>query len=135
MRIGFDLAKEKIGINPQDSAAGTVNGGAIDLLSFEQSDKAVALCQCGAASGTPTTQSVTFKLQHCDTSGGTYVDVTDGGADAMTADNSVDKIPFQPSALKRYVRLVSVVAFTGGTTPAIEVAGTFLFDGLKVEKE
>lgn len=108
-------------LSPQsDSGGSAVNGAAIDRMGY---DSLVATVITGAISGSPTTTSMAVKVQHCDTSGGTYADVTDATA-TITAADSVAEINVDCRALKRYVRVTETTTFSGGSTPAVLVGGT-----------
>lgn len=57
------------------------------------------------------------KLQHSDTSGGTYTDVTGGAFARVTnAAASHQEITLNADSFKRYVKVSSIL---GGTTPAV----------------
>lgn len=128
------ILKAAIGIEPQSSAAGTVNGGWHSLRS-NRPLSCVIHGQTGQATGTPTTQSVTYKLQDAadDGSGsvdaGTAADFTGGGGTAITADSSDDEIDVDLKGARDYVRVVGTVAFTGGSTPEQLIASTIVFGG------
>lgn len=87
----------------------------------------------GAATGTPTTLSVTAKLQHsADNSNWDDVvadDVNPTVQVALTAVNTQGFFAIDASRLRRYVRLVFTVAFTGGSTPNILMDAKFMAGG------
>jgi hypothetical protein len=112
-------AKFVTGIPPTAPAAGTVNGAAIDRMGFAN---CVVEVEVGAVTGAPTTQTLDVKVQHSDTSGGTYADFVPGAAGTgavaqLTAINTRKRKSIDLRAAKRFVRLVAVTAFTGGTAP------------------
>lgn len=118
--------KNQVGTVPAASAAGTVNGTGVDRLGFAF---AVLEAQTGATTGTPTTQTVDCKLQHSDASGSGYTDVTGGAVAQITAINTRKRKTIDLRPLKRYVRVVTVTAFTGGTTPTIANVCTLQLSG------
>jgi hypothetical protein len=126
----------KAGLAPIALSAGASNGGAINRTGF-QSCKLV--CSVGAATGSPTAQSVTTKLQHSATSGGTYADYTDpdtgavAACAAVIADDSTAELNVNLKGAYNYIRTVETVAFTGGTTPAIVSAPMVILGGATVE--
>lgn len=119
-------------ITPVDTTAATVaSAAAVDRKGF---DEITLVGQVGAASGSPSAQSVIFKVQDSADGSTDWTDVADGTAAALTAD--ADTVVLRvPSAynLRRYVRLVAVVSFTGGSSPAIEVAGHLALSGAHQE--
>lgn len=113
-------------IAPQASAAATLTGATIDALASGANlyTDALAVLSIGASANTPTTITIASKLQHSDDNFTTPVDVT-GIAQTVTGTNAamintVHKLPaYSPRALKRYRRWVSVITFTGGSSPTI----------------
>ena len=58
------MMKMEIGIDPEDSAPATINGAAIDRRSATGSGASAVLhVACGAATGSPSPQTVDGKLQ------------------------------------------------------------------------
>ena len=120
--------ENKLGVVPAARSAGASNGTGFDKAGA-LSCKLVVLT--GAATGTPTTQSATAKIQHSDDNS-TFADYTppDGSASvAVTAVDSTGSVDVDLSGAKQYIRVVMTTAFTGGTTPtllsaaAVELAG------------
>ena len=72
----------RVGISPKNSTAATTNGTGFDRTGFLSCALHVA---CGAATGTPTTQSVIGKIQDS-ADNSTFADVTGATAAALTAD-------------------------------------------------
>lgn len=125
-------AKIKIvpGVPPAATrSAATVNGSAIDRRSLEVSGggqwlEGNLILEVGAAAGAPTTISVTAKLQESADGSTGWTDVTDrdrieASSLVVTAENTLTLLGFRCPGLKRYIRPVLVVAFTGGTSPTI----------------
>lgn len=140
-------------------AAGTITGSTIDRMAAtptQPSDvvaytavndaagvynSAVVCINTGACTGTPDTQSTTFKVQHGTKSDGSdmedvpataYIDYNGSSATPPTiaADNTAANIAVNLEGLGRYIRVVATLAFTGGTTPKqFVVASAALGDG------
>lgn len=115
------------GLVPLSRSAGAANGSAIDLLASNSPagpyNAGLVILETGAATGGPTAQSVTVKIQESADGSTGWTDVTDlAEVEAATvvsdADNQVKTLAFYPTALKQYIRVVATTAFTGGTTPA-----------------
>lgn len=107
------------GTPPADSAAGTVTGAAIDRLGFSSM---VLEAETGAVTGAPSAQTLDAKVTHCDTSGGSYTDFVPGAAGSgavaqITAASTRKRKSIDLSGAKQYLKIVTVTAFTGGTTP------------------
>jgi hypothetical protein len=80
----------------------------------------------GAAAGSPTSFSVTAKLQECATSGGTYTDVAD--TETAIAAAGVTAIPFANADRKAYLKVVLTPAFSGGTTPSVPAGAEVVYE-------
>jgi hypothetical protein len=114
-------------IKVQSSAAATINGPSIDRLGFHS---AVIEHICGDATGSPSAQSVASKLQHSDATGSGFADVSPAVAPAaLTANDTEAEVNVDLSGLKRYIRVVTTVSFTAGTSPAIPVAAVVVLGG------
>ena len=100
---------EVLNLLPNDVLASTAVGSAVDIQTFEGSAAIMLLAEAGGSGVV-----YTIKLTECDTSGGTYTDVTGGAFDATTANTaSVQKIYLNLSELKQYLKVSSTVS--GGT--------------------
>jgi hypothetical protein len=114
--------KLAIGTPAGDIAAGTVTGAAIDRTGF---DSMVLHAQTGAVAGAPDTQTVDTKVTHCDTSGGSYTDwqpegtAASGAVAQITAANTRKRKSMSLKGAKQFLKIVTVTAFTGGTSPKI----------------
>lgn len=82
----------------------------------------------GTATGSPTAQSVTYKLQSgtatdgsdmADIPAAAYIDFNGSSAtaSALTADSASAFIGVNLEGLGRYIRVIATLAFTGGITP------------------
>lgn len=120
------------GVFPQSAAAGTINGSSIDRTQHNLPGSCVLHQVTGAESGAPTTASVQTKLQHSpdnstwsDYQIGTTVQETA----ALTAANTENTAAIDLTGAYRFIQPVTIVAFTGGTSPAIEVAAGVILGG------
>lgn len=137
--IGSQI-KPVVGIVSQSTAAAAVNGAAIDRTGLSGAGNGYFLsatlhAQTGAATGTPTTTAVTYKIQDSvDTTSGDFADSVDaqGNALAMTAlaASTDGRLDFDLSGLKRYIRVVATAAFTGGSSPAVQIAASVILGGV-----
>ncbi len=100
---------EVLNVLPSDVVTATGVGSAIDLLDYE-GDIAVSLD--AEAGGGSVTYAV--KLTECDTSGGTYTDISGGGFTTSGANAAVtEKISINTDSIKRFIKASVTVA--GGT--------------------
>lgn len=107
--------------------AGNDDGPVVDRQGFYSCVIGVAT---GEASGAPDTQSVIAKLQHGDDAdGGDMADFTGGASDAVTTDDGVAQKNINLADAKRYVRVRTVTAFSGGSTPEVPVAALLVLGG------
>ncbi|MEE9140513.1 MAG: hypothetical protein V3U18_07020 [Alphaproteobacteria bacterium] len=123
--IGAEVKSVK-GINPADSAAATINGPAIDRSGFLS---AVLHHASGAATGTPTAQTVDSKLQDSADGSTGWADITGAAAAQLTADDTDADVNVDFGTTKKFIRVVTTVGFTGGTSPTIPVAATVMLGG------
>jgi hypothetical protein len=99
-------------IVPQ-TATSTVTGAAIDMV--DSDGPCYGLLMVGTVSGTSPTLDV--KYQECDTSGGTYADISGATHAQVTASSKTSRVNFRRS--KRFVKAVGTIA---GTTPSFAFA-------------
>lgn len=131
------LILSKIGTLPLANAAGTRNGTGVDratpggALYMGVTLSAIL----GAETGTPTSFTADFKIQDS-ADNSTFADyVPPGGvaADAavtqMTAGSSIAEVDIDLSGAKRYIRVVEVIAITGGTSPKVPASSTLSLYG------
>jgi hypothetical protein len=110
-----------------------LNGITIDRLANAH-DSAVFHIAVGAATGTPSAIAVDAKLQQRD-AGGTFADVVVSKSNPAVAitqivtSNVSRVLSIDLRGLRREVRLVFQVAFTGGTTPAIPISAIVALGG------
>ena len=87
----------------------------------------------GLVTGAPTTTSVISTLQHS-ADNSTWVAYQPDGANnavapALTAATTENELDIDLSLANRYIRMSSVVSFTGGTSPAVSLAGFVTIGG------
>ena len=98
-----------VALRPNALGNSTATGSALDLTAYE-GDMIVFLDATAGGSGI----TYAVKLTECDTSGGSYSDVTDGGFTTSSANTATaQKMTLNTNDLKRYVKCVVTVA--GGT--------------------
>ncbi len=120
-----EMTSGKFGIAPQSTVAATVNGSAVDRTQFRAA-KLSGLA--GAASGTPTTQSVIYKLQDSADGSTGWADFGTALAD-LDGDNEIANGNFDLAGAKKFVRAVATVAFTGGTSPEQLIGAVLILMG------
>lgn len=115
--------KQVIAIAPIDTTAATLTGVSIDRRGFAD---AVFSFQRGEDSGSPDDFSYTGKIQESDTtSNADFSDVSGAAITTLTQDsevNAISNLRVDLRDLKRYVRAVSVISFTNGSTPKLAVS-------------
>lgn len=112
MRSVYDAIKAVLTIRPVTATA-TATGAAVDTLGY---NSAAITLEVGAVSGTTPTLDV--KVQECDTSGGTYTDITGAAFTQVTASNNSQILRVDGLGVgsrKRYIRALGTIA---GTTPS-----------------
>lgn len=125
------LVKTVKGIKVTNASAGTINGAAIDRQNYGSCELHHA---AGDATGTPTTRTVDTKLQDSDDGSTGWNDYNpsgsgSGAAAQLTANDTEARKAIDLTGAKRYIRAVTVVAFTGGTSPAVPVAAAVVLGG------
>jgi len=120
-------------VEPQSSAAATVNGGSIDRQAHSLAGCCVLHQAAGAVGGAPSTTSVVTKLQHS-SDNSTWADYKPDGVNvatnaALTAANTENSLSVDLTAANRYIRAVTTVSFTGGTSPTALVVADVILSG------
>jgi hypothetical protein len=119
---------------PQSSTGGTINGSGIDRLAHNFPLSCVLHQIVGGDSGSPSAISVQSTLQHSPDDS-TWTNYTPDGAAsaaataAVTTVNTGAGVAVDLSGADRYLRVVTVVTLTGGTSPAALVAADLIFGG------
>lgn len=127
-----DALKVAWGLSPLDNSAGTRNGTGIDRATpgGQLYMGAVLSGRVGAASGTPTSFSAIYKLQDSADNSTGWADY--GTAqDTVTADDGTGQVSVNLTGAKRYIRVVEVIAFVGGTTPKVEGSAVVVLGGAR----
>ncbi len=117
---------------PESASAGTINGTSIDRTLHNLANSCVLHQVTGAETGAPTTASVQTKLQHSpdnSTWSDYQIGTTVQGTAALTVANSENTAAIDLTGAYRFIRAVTAVAFTGGTTPAVLVAAEIILGG------
>ena len=116
-------------------AAGNVDTGWIDRKDFES---ASLIGMVGAATNSPTAQSLKLELFDADDSSGTNpAQVKPDGVNAdssitgATADNALTQHGVRFANCRRYVKARGVLAFTGGSSPTNDVFVGIVLGGAK----
>jgi len=123
------------GVRPQSASAGAINGATIDRMAHEMPLSCVVHQNVGALGGAPTTTSVITKVQDS-ADGSTFADYAPLSAlsvvqatTALTATNTDNSVNVNLSSARRYIRAVTTVAFTGGTSPTALVSAIVMLSG------
>lgn len=118
---------------PQASAAQTINGTSIDRQAHSMALSCVIHTATGAETGSPTTVSVQSTLQHSpDNSTWTnflYDGTNTAQGTAITAADTDQAYDVDLALADRYLRVVTVVSFTGGSAPTVGVAASLILGG------
>lgn len=114
--VGFDLKQH---LNPLLSnhdaeLSGTDNGDPVDIT--ETVGMTAILFLIGAATGSPTSFTVTCKAQESDVSSG-FADCDTQSSLVLSSDNSAGIV--RAHVTKKFVRGQMVAAFVGGSSPTI----------------
>ncbi len=113
-----ESALGKLGLEPQDIVPSTVEGPAIDRTQF----RACKLTgMTGLATGGPSAQSATFKLEQSADGVGGWTDFGDA-LTAITADSSEQAQNFDLLGADKFIRVSCTVALTGGTSLLVAAA-------------
>ena len=97
-------------------ATATANGTGIDMRDYIGKMKFILSSSAGGG----TTPTLDVKLQECDTSGGTYTDISGATFTQVTdAADSTEDLGLAIDGVKRYVRAVETIT---GTSPTFDRA-------------
>jgi hypothetical protein len=118
---------------PESASAGTINGTSIDRALHNMPLSCVLHQVVGAESGAPTATSVQTKLQDSPDNS-TWSDYKAGTTTVqetavLTAASSENSAAIDLGGANRFIRAVTIVSFTGGTSPAILVAADIVLGG------
>lgn len=122
MRSIFDAVKNIQTIDPI-AASTAQTSAAIDTKGFNSG--AVVVVN-GVATGSPSSYTVDAKVQHCDTSSGSYTDVAGVAITQIIADTKIATIRLSGfgTSLKRYIKIIVTPALTGGSSPKALIGAT-----------
>lgn len=138
-RFGYEGIQRGIAIVPTNAAAGTITGDAIERSGF-QGDCTFTVMH-GVVSGSPSAYTVNAHVEES-ADNSTWTDV-DLAADVADGDDAIDEFNddsttegIQTLRIKlenrmKYLRMVMVVGFTGGSSPKVPVAATFDLSGAR----
>lgn len=112
------------------SGSSDVNGATIDKRALSYGNReAIADIFAGALVSNPSVISLTCRWQDS-ANGSAWTDITDTTiADApivISAANTRNQMGIRLESTRQYVRLVCLPAFTGGTSPALNLAASLL---------
>lgn len=114
------------GLVPSARSAATSQGTGIDRLGF---DSVVLYAKAGAETGSPTGRTWDVTLEHSDSSGSGYTALSGSAVSQITAASTSKRKSLSLKGAKRYIRVASVLAFTGGTTPTLNTDVTVVLGG------
>ena len=115
---------------PANQTPATVNGTSIDREAVDNPMSAVLEVACGAATGSPSAQTVTVSLQDS-ADDVTFADFGTQPA-VLSADSTRASADFNLATAERYIRVERIVALTGGSSPAIPCAEVLILGGANV---
>lgn len=118
------------GIIPQNQSGDGAVSSAAAITRDKNYEEGEVLCQLGAVTGTPTSFTVTYKLQHKELAGDAWVD--EGQTKILSAANAIGKLDIDMKALKSLIQVVATVAFTGGTTPTVDLGSSIVYGEAKI---
>ena len=123
MRSIYDAVKSLVTVRPTNAAAGAQTAEAVDTMGY---NTAMVVIEVGAASGSPTAQTVDAKVQESDDGSTGWTDVDGAAITQITADDqsALIRVEGLGTGRKRYLRVLATVGFTGGTSPAIPVTAS-----------
>lgn len=124
--------KPLVAVVPTAASEGTVNGAAIDRQNYES---CVLLTNTGVTTGTPTSFTVNAKVQHSADGSNNWADYTDPTTVAVAAVTQITEASTQGKIgvnllnAKRYIRVVHVLDFTGGSSPTLAISAHVILGG------
>lgn len=113
------------------NSAGTRNGSAIDRLqSAALAGSCVLACNVGATTGSPSATTYDAKLQDSADGSTGWADISGASITQKTTTTAaLAQKDVDLTGAKRFIRVVEVIAFTGGTTPATPAAVDVVLGG------
>jgi hypothetical protein len=123
-------------VDPVASAAATLNGTSIDRLAHNMPLSCLMHTQTGAETGAPTGVSVISTLQDSadNTNWAPYLfdGVNAATAPAVTAISADGEYAVDLTLARRFIRISTVITFTGGTSPTVGVAAELVLGGEQI---
>ena len=117
------------GFEPEaDDGAAAQPGDTIDRHLYGTPESCVLHANAGAATGSPTAQTLDVKIQHSD-DGTSWADLTGAAITQITADDAEAEKDVDLTTAKRYIRTHRTVALTGGTSPTWPVSEILILGG------
>lgn len=119
------------GLAALTNSAGTRNGSAVDRLQGgSMANSLVLLCNVGATTGSPSAQTYDCKLQDSADGSTGWNDIAGAAITQKTsATAALSHVDVNLAGAKRYLRVVEVVAFTGGSQPATPAGVVLVLGG------
>ena len=130
------LFKTTKGNPPLANSAGTRNGAAIDrnVAGGVAYNGLTLYAASGVETGAPSARTLDAKIQDSADGSTGWLDYKPDGVNVaaitqITTANAETEVDVDLSGAKRYVRVVEVIAFTGGTTPTLAAQETVILSG------
>jgi len=119
---------------PQSSAAATINGASVRRSAHNMPLSCLLHQVVGAVGGAPSASSVQTTLQHSPDNATWTNYIPDGASSvaqtpAITAANLGSGAAVDLSGAFDYIRAVTVITFTGGTSPTAQVYSDIILGG------
>lgn len=120
----YDNVAVGLSLEPQAiSGSSAVNGSGVDTKNYRD---AMAVIRTGATAGTPVSFTVDGKVQDS-ADNSSFADVTGLTFAQITAANTTKLLRLNLMGdQRRYLRIVVTPAFTGGTSPSVQMFGVIL---------
>ena len=117
----------RVGTVPANSS-GAQTGTGIDRMGYSS---CLLVVETGAASGTPSPQTCDCKLQESSDDGSpdAYADISGAAITQITADNGRAHVSVNLAGCERYIRAITTVSLTGGSSPKWPVAAEIILGG------
>lgn len=121
-----ETLKYVLAIEPKNSLAATVNGNEVDGRGFRS---ASFILNTGIADGDPVSWSIAYTVQEREGAADDWATAVDAAGSNITGTLAGSSDAYEKVAIdvdlerqKRRMRIVAVLAFTGGTTPTLPFA-------------
>lgn len=124
-------ALPQIGTAAKAAGSETINGTGIDRMTQGAQQgwmSCVLVLNVGTETGSPSSFTADCKLQESDSSGSGYTDISGAAVTQRTAAGQAF-VNVNLKGVKRYIRAVTTVAISGGSSPTVPVAATIVLGG------